>query len=191
MEDALFTEVMGRRDTGSPVDFKRIRSIARELLRDPQLAGIHSDRVSQFKASNPWIKGFMARYHLSHRRGTTTKYPLTTAEEARRTLSETVNENMRTLSVNRSRLWNMDETSILFNPCTTTTIDLAGRNSIRVYTRGNAKLRCTVALTIPATGQKHDPFVIFKGDADLEISSILKEFAWHSRKLRGWIKQQC
>lgn len=80
------------------------------------------------------------------------------------TFKESINASIAFLGATSDTVWNMDETSVLFNPCPDSSIAVSGGKSISIHVPGNEKLRCPVTFTISAARKKHTPVIIFKGE---------------------------
>jgi hypothetical protein len=101
-------------------------------------------------------------------------------------------------------IWNMDETSVYFEPTQASTIDVVGRKHVPAKSTGKESTRATAALTVSASGAKLAPFLIFKAQhkktvwrevtkksvypQDVECST--KSFAWMDEELMlEWIER--
>ena len=146
-------EILTRHDRGSPESYKTIQDITRAMLERPDLVQIGSIKANTFTASNFWTRVFMDRCCLSYRLKTTRKLPRPIDGPNRAAFTEAIYSSMAAPYVSHSRLWNMDDNAVLFNPCPASIIDVLSGKSIAVRVPGNVKLHCTVALTISATGE--------------------------------------
>lgn len=73
--------------------------------------------------------------------------------------------------VHPSRLINMDETAIFFDSAPTRSIARKGAKCIHMCESSSSTVRCTVLLSITASGEKLPPLIIFKGTTTGRIAT--------------------
>ena len=74
----------------------------------------------------------------------------------------------KTFDYDSSMIINMDETAVYFDSFPRKTIDIKGKKIIEVLTTGSEKRRCTVCVTITASGEILRPMVIFNDSVSEE-----------------------
>ena len=176
-ERILVNEIRRRRDAGARVTGTFIRQEALRIFRSKGLAN--------FKASNGWLRKFMARNNLSFRRGTHVAQRFDDENlDKMHDFWKQVLQMRKDFHYGMESIGNMDETPIYFDApgvflifiifsvkpnCKYNifpgnyTIDYKGAKTINMFSTGHDKSRITVMLCAMANGRKLPPLVLFKG----------------------------
>lgn len=157
VEDSLLEFVTETRNCGYAVSTEMLRLKALEIARSKGIP------ATAFKASNGWIRRFMARKNLSIRRRTTMCQRLPEEyEEKLLAFQKFVIKMRREHGYIASQIGNADQTPVWFDAPENVTVEAKGKKSIHVRTTGAERQRCTVMLCITADGRKLPPYVVFK-----------------------------
>ena len=113
-----------------------------------------------------WFKRFRKRYSYSIRK--TTKFaqtlPKNYMENIREYIYTAIKDNIeKNISLYPNIVANVDETPIVLEPITSTTIEKRGTKTITVHTFGKLKERISCILCIFGNGMKAPPMLAFKG----------------------------
>lgn len=77
--------------------------------------------------------------------------------------------------VNTHRLANLDETPLVLEPISGTTLEKIGADNVKIRTFGKTKERISFILHIFANGKKAPPILVFKGEAESTLEKKLPE----------------
>ncbi|RHY79932.1 hypothetical protein DYB31_014509 [Aphanomyces astaci] len=152
------------------------------------------------KRLSHWVYAFLNRQGLSIRRPTRKGQKLSNhLKEIRddfvRSLQDRFSVFGTVADVPWSRVVNMDETPVYFEPDVHTTIAPKGAKTVSARVCSNYNPRVSVCLAVTATVEKLPPFVVFKGvpgarvNAEINMLCLQKCLA-HARPMRGWKTQQ-
>ena len=165
MEVQLISWFFAQREAKACVTGLALQSQAR-LFYDE----IHAqDEVHEFQASAGWLTNFLSRHHLTNRRVSSTgrELPKDTLDSIR-SFFRNCNEAFRNANYNRSKILNMDETSIYLDYPSNYTYDQEGKRRILLATTGSERTRLSAAFTAAANGTKLPIFVIVPRANELE-----------------------
>jgi hypothetical protein len=121
-----------------------------------------------------WRRAFLKRHNLSLRRARTERRTMPDDEIVAQFLSQ-IQEAVSVYG--RSRVFNMDETSVQVIKTSLKTIAPRGSESVKVSSRSSPKKNLTVIATISADGAKLPPMVVCKGKTIRCEAKIRSDFA--------------
>jgi hypothetical protein len=158
LEQQLLDWVIEQRARKFMVTYNSLR--AKALAIKVQLGN-----CEEFRASPSWLRGFLARNHLSYRTPTHVAQQNTKTPELKcKIILNFLNKlNMLSTRYDLRSIYNMDESPFYFDKIAKRTIDIVGSKSIDVNTSGNDKNRFTVTVTISADGTLYPFYVILRG----------------------------
>lgn len=155
LDNGVFEWFVDQRVEGRAVANDQLRSKGRELAS--QL------RVTDFKASDGWLRRWKKRFSVGIRRGTNDSQKLPSDYRDRiSAFLDSVRSLRHRHSYTMFNLANMDQTMVRFDSVTNTTNAMIGEKTVRVTNTGAAKKGCTVALCGTASGYKFPAYIIFK-----------------------------
>ena len=154
--------------------------------------------MPDFKASEGWVRKFLARNNLVLRARTSIAQTLPSdLEEKVARFHQNVTYIRTNADFPYELIANMDETPAYFDMVSSKTIDRKGKKSISVRTTKSEKRHVTVVLTCVATGKMLPPMVIFKGKTSRTICGVsnksksiitYQEKAWMDEtRMKEWI----
>lgn len=163
-EDALLAYIYGRRDQRAIVTVRSIIWKLNEIC--PGAAGKTEN------SKRLWVYRFMKRRNLSLRRVTRAVHHADSELDRRRqsffqAVEAVYFANPRTVFVN------MDQTAVEFGAQGRLTVDTRGVQSVAVDSPSNTTFRATALLSVTSTGEKLEPFLVFKGTLNGRITREL------------------
>ncbi len=139
LEQKVFNWIKQVRSIGGCVSGKMIRNKAVEISKN-----------SEFVASNGWLVRFLKRHRLSLRRVTTkSRKPPNNSIDIIKTF---LGDNQMLHGIDRSTIFNMDETSVYLDFPSNYTYDQIGSQTVPSYTTGNTKTRLSAAFCASSNG---------------------------------------
>jgi hypothetical protein len=141
-----------------------------------------------------WRRAFLRRHHLSLRKGRSERRSIPDDDMLATFLSQLQEAVSR---YGRSKIFNMDETSVPVTKTSFRTIAERGAESVKIKGRGNPKKNLTVIGTISLDGAKLPPMVICKGkthkcERQMRLD-FAREIARHelyvTHSPKGWVDQ--
>ncbi|XGW10293.1 hypothetical protein V3C99_012071, partial [Haemonchus contortus] len=153
VEYAIHDWIVKKREENRAVTVKEIRTKAKELAEE------HGHQ--NFKASTRWCRLFMARKNLSVRRRTSVGQPLP-PEHLQKCSNFRKFVAAEALNVSPFNLGNIDEVPVPFDIVCERTVDVKGRENIKIDSTGHEKSNFTVVLGVIAAGEKLKPMIVFK-----------------------------
>ncbi|KAK6760910.1 hypothetical protein RB195_022106 [Necator americanus] len=185
VEDAIYNWVVKKREENRAVTVKEIRTKAKELAEE------HGHQ--NFKASAHCCILFMARKKLSVRRRISVGQPLP-SDHLQKCSDFRKFVAAEALNVSPFNLGNIDEVPVPFDIIYERTVDVKGRESIKIDSTGHEKSNFTVVLGVTAAGEKLKPMLIFKkklmpkGQFPPDVIVKTNEKGWMSQELmKEWI----
>jgi len=113
-----------------------------------------------------WFKRFRTRNSYSIRRiiKVAQRLPKNVLENVREFLYKALKDNYEyNTDINANILANVDETPIVMEPITGTTLEKIWEKTVKIKTFGKSKQRVSCILCIFANGRKAPPMLVFKG----------------------------
>ncbi|KAE8969407.1 hypothetical protein PR001_g27508 [Phytophthora rubi] len=147
--------IIALRSHGVPVSSKMLEL---EALSIAELYGVPK---SAFAASPTWMAAFLARYSLSLR-AKTRQGQASAADSIEVAKDFTATVRRRIVDEGITKIYNADQTAIFFEYVPKHTVDERGARTVWVKCGGKSKERLTAMLLADNTGQKYDPWVVFK-----------------------------
>lgn len=185
VEDFIYIWVVKKREENRAVTVKEIRTKAKELAEE------HGHQ--NFKASSHWCSLFMARKKLSVRRRTSVGQPLP-SDHLQKCSDFRKFVAAEALNVSPYNLGNIDEVPVPFDIIYERTVDVKGRENIKIDSTGHEKSNFTVVLGVTAAGEKLKPMLIFKkklmpkGQFPSNVIVKTNEKGWMNQELmKEWI----
>ncbi|CAF1075178.1 unnamed protein product [Brachionus calyciflorus] len=132
---------------------------------------IYSNNISQngFQASDGWLGGWLDRLNKTFRRVTTTGRDLPTNYS--HTIANFLNQTQNVLrnnNFNRSKIFNMDETSIYLDCPSRYTYENKGAKRVKIDTNGAELVRISAIYTASADGEKFPIFLLVPRTKELD-----------------------
>ena len=125
-----------------------------------------------------WFKKFRTRYSYSIRKVTkiAQSLPKNVLENLRDYLYTALKDNYEyNTDVNSNILANVDETPLVLESLTGTTLEKIGEKTVKIRSSGQSKQRVSCILCIFANGQKAPPMLVFKGVPEGTLENKLKK----------------
>jgi len=119
-----------------------------------------------YQALHHWFKRFRQRYSYSIRKVTkmAQTLPKNYSDYIESYLSLAVRDMVqKNTDINSYLVANVDETPLVLEPITATTLEKCGETSIRIKTFGKSKQKISCILCIFGNGKKAPPMIVFKG----------------------------
>ena len=113
-----------------------------------------------FTASSKWLRNFLKRNSFSIRKKTHVVQKL--KDDYHFEVERYFKELKSITNLSDPLFLNFDETSVPFDPSSSTTIDEKGSKEVSVITHNKGKLTCTMGACISSDGKKELPMAIFK-----------------------------
>ena len=155
VEERILEWVSDRHRQGIAVSTVEIRLQAKLIVKK-----LH---VKDFKGSAYWCYAFMRRKNLSVRCRTHISQKLPEDFKEKLTEFQKFAIRQRKLhSFDPSQIGNADQTPLMFNLPSATSVAVKGSKTVTINTTGNEKNRCTIMLACTADGGKLHPYIIFK-----------------------------
>ena len=153
LEETMKNWVLNRRENGLRVTTICIRKKAVEFARE--------QHANDFTGGAHWCYDFMKRNGFSVRSRTSVGQPLPidykeTIKNFRRFVMAETN------TIVASNLRNFDEVPVPFDIVGNRTVDVKGKDNVRISLTGHEKTNFTVVLGVTADGEKLKPMLIFK-----------------------------
>ena len=127
----------------------------------------------EFKASQGWLRRFLARHNLVLRARTSMAQTLPCDIEEKITqFRQSVRYVRENGDFSYQLIANMDETPVYFDLVPSKTVDMRGKKLIRVRTTKSEKKHITAVLSCAATGDMLPPMIIFKGKTTRAIHGV-------------------
>ena len=153
LEDQLVKWILEKRE-------QSYISVSREMIRLKGLSLIKPS-LPGFKASQGWLRRFLARHNLVLRARTSIAQTLPCdLEEKIVQFCQSVRYVRENGDFPYQLIANMDETPVYFDLVPSKTIDVRGKKSIRVHTTKSDKKHITAVLSCAATGDILPPMII-------------------------------
>lgn len=153
-------------------------------------------RVTNFVASNGWLRRWKTRFSVGLRRGTNDaqKVPADYKEKIT-AFHDSINSLRRRWDYTDFNIANMDQTMVRFDSVPNFTNELKGAKTVRISHTGGNKKGCTVALSATASGHKLPAFIIFKERNGVIPPKVAAELAVPpnvrvSASLNGWMTME-
>ena len=135
--------------------------------------GLIKPILPSFKASNGWARAFLKRHSLVLRAKTSIAQALPDDLENRiHEFRHEVKRVRQNGDFPYDFIGNMDETPVYMDMVPSKTVDVRGKEPIKVKTTKSEKCRVTAVLSCIATGSMLSPMVIFKGTTGRSIHNI-------------------
>ena len=138
-----------------------------------------------------WFKRFREKYKYSLRKLTKISQTLPTnyLEEVRLFLYENIKDMINIdIEKNGNLVANVDETPLVLEPITSTTLEKIGSRTVKIHSFGKTKQRISCLLCIFANGIKGIPTLVFKGVKDGTLERRLNN---HPDVIKGKVKIKC
>lgn len=123
-------------------------------------------KYKSYNSLHLWFKRFRTRNSYSIRRITKVaqRLPKNVLENVREFLYNALKDNYEyNTDINANIIANVDETPIVLEPITGTTLEKIGEKTVQIRTFGKSKERVSCILCIFANGSKAPPMLVFKG----------------------------
>ena len=95
---------------------------------------------------------------------------------------------------NQDYILNMDQTPVFFSMAPNTTLNVRGAQTVNVRSLSSLTIRCTVAVTVTASGKMLPPMIIFKGKPGGRIEREFDSYptgAVYMVQERAWMNEVC
>ncbi len=183
VEENLHKWILEKREESFiPVSTTMIRMKALLLIRP---------HLSDFKASDGWLRRFLRRNNLVSRDRTSMAQALPSDLENKvAQFRQAVYEMRVNGDFEYDLIANMDETPVFFDMVPSKTVDTKRKKSIRVRTTKSEKQRIAAVISCTSSGKMLPPMVIFKGKTQRVIKDISNSHgAVVSFQKEGWMDE--
>lgn len=178
LEKELHAWVLEQRQEDIPVKTDNI--IAEAIRRDES----GTFRSGCEKKVTRWVYLFLHRWELSIRRVTRVGQKLTghlkkIQDDCCSAIRKRFQDGGTCSRVSYDCFLNMDQTAVYFESKSKSTVEEKGKRTVSTRDSGSNTKRCTVVVTVSATGKKLPPFFVFKGVPGKKLETRLLEQGYH------------